>query len=93
MRDARVDPSAVDDYAIRTAAKSGHAALVEVLIRDARVNPAASDDRALGLAAYDGYEDVIALFMRDTRVSRCTHVEDLVREFVEVKSRILVETH
>ena len=39
LNDPRVDPSTVDNYAIRFASENGHTKVVKVLLSDPRVGP------------------------------------------------------
>jgi hypothetical protein len=43
LTDSRVDPSARDNYAIRSASRNGHTDVAKVLLADARVDPSAMD--------------------------------------------------
>ncbi len=57
--DARVDPAAADNYALRFAAQSGHNAAVDRLLQDERVDPAAKDNYAICVAAGKGHAAVV----------------------------------
>ena len=68
LQDARVDPSASDNCAIRWAAEDGHSAVVERLLQDERVNPAADDNYVIRWAARKGHLAVFERLLQDKRV-------------------------
>ena len=67
-----IDPSADNNYAIRTASQKGYEGIVQLLLQDARVDPSAKDpsdwDNAIQLASQNGHGDIVRLLLQDSRV-------------------------
>ena len=64
---ARVDPTAKDNQAIRRASQNGHIEIVRLLLSDSRVDPSANDNYAIIWASlYDNIE-VLKLLLSDYR--------------------------
>jgi hypothetical protein len=80
MQDGRVDPSACDSDAVRSAAQYGHLAVVERLLQDKRVDPSAIDNSAIGLAAHDGHLAVVNRLLQDLRVDPSARQNYAVQE-------------
>ncbi len=68
LADARVDPAADDNYAIRVSAQGGHLGIVDLLLAHARVDPAAEDNYAIRLASDNGHQAVVDRLLADARV-------------------------
>ena len=78
LQDSRVDPSADDQYAIRSASERGHHLVVETLLKDPRgraepCGPSASDPSvdnqyAIKWASKYGHHKVVALLSQHPRV-------------------------
>jgi hypothetical protein len=68
LEDARVDPSARDNEAIRYAAMNGHLGVVNRLLRHPRVDPSGRDNEAIRSAARNGHLYVVNRLLEDARV-------------------------
>jgi ankyrin repeat protein len=68
LQDERVDPSALNNYAIRSAAEYGHLAVVDGLLQDKRVDPSARNNAAIRSAAKNGHLAVVDRLLQDGRV-------------------------
>jgi hypothetical protein len=79
LQNARVDPSAYDNYAVRWAAHEGHLAVVRRLLQDARVDPSANDNHAIGWAAQNGHLAVVERLLQDPRVDPSVEDNGAVR--------------
>ena len=64
----RVDPSADDNDAIRSASYNGHGDVVKRLLLDERVDPSADDNWAIRFASYNGHGDIVKRLLLDKRV-------------------------
>jgi hypothetical protein len=64
----RADPAALNNAAIRAAARKGHWHVVRALLRDPRVDPGARNQETLLHAAAHGDAAIVKLLMRDPRV-------------------------
>ncbi len=72
LADARVDPAARDNFALRVASEGGHLAVVERLLADARVDPAAGGNNlAICRATASGHLAVVDRLLADARVINC----------------------
>jgi ankyrin repeat protein len=69
LSDMRIDPSVMNNMAIRNACKGGHYEIVRVLLKDKRVDPSDCSNDALLNAIYSGYPTVVDLLLDDSRVS------------------------
>jgi hypothetical protein len=69
LADARVDPAARDNQAIRLVSQNGHATVVAQLLADPRVDPAAVDNGAIRLASQNGHATVVERLQADARVN------------------------
>jgi hypothetical protein len=47
LKDKRVDPASLDNYAVRHAAENGFCEVVELLLDESSVDPGARDNRAV----------------------------------------------
>jgi hypothetical protein len=70
LLDARVDPSARDNQALRCAAGKGHLEIVKLLLSDARVDPSAKNNVALDLASDRGHLEIVTLLKSHPRFRR-----------------------
>jgi len=61
LKDLRVNPSAQNNWAIRSAARNGQKDVVELLLQDCRVDPSAQNDWAIRWARCYGYQDIVEL--------------------------------
>ena len=68
LQDPRVDPSAHDNYAIRSAARNGRTESVKMLVQDPRVDTSANDNYAIRTAAKKGHHEVFKILLQDPRV-------------------------
>ena len=68
LLDSRIDPSAVNNYAIRCASSNGHLAVIERLLQDHRVDPSAENNYAIRLASLNGHLAVVERLLQDLRV-------------------------
>lgn len=68
LSDPRVDPSAFDNYAIRTAAENGEYKVVEALLADDRVDPTACDNYAIRIASEKGHLEVARVLFAHPKV-------------------------
>ena len=68
LQDKKVDPSDIDNYAIRYAAEYGRTEVVKLLLQDSRVDPSANRNYAIRIAAERGYVDIVKLLLQDERV-------------------------
>ena len=68
LDDPRVDPSADNNCAIRSAAKNGHLDVVNRLLEDPRVDPSSNNNCAIRWAAKNGHLDVVNRLLEDLRV-------------------------
>ena len=62
-----LDPSVIDNWAIRWAAENGNAEVVELLLKDHRVDPADLDSYALRMACKNNHYAVVDLLLKDAR--------------------------
>ncbi len=69
LADPRVDPSSIENGAIRIASKGGRIKIMELLLADPRVDPSANYNEAIHNAARDGRLNVIRLLLTDNRIS------------------------
>ena len=51
LQDIRIDPSILNNQAIRFASENGHLSIVKLLLADSRVDPSDSNDQAIRLAS------------------------------------------
>ena len=51
LKDSRVDPSVVNNYAIQWASRNGHLEVVRELLKDSRVDPSASNNYVIQCAS------------------------------------------
>ena len=70
LADARVDPAAVDNRAIRWSSENGHADVVQLLLADARVDPVTRNNYAIRWSIRNGHCDVVRLLLEDGRADR-----------------------
>jgi len=68
-----IDPSAEDNYAIRTASNNGHVDVVKVLLADPRTDPSAQDNIAICIASVKGHTDIVNVLLADPRVDPSAH--------------------
>jgi len=79
LKDNRIDPSELNNRAIRMAAKFGNLGAVKLLLKDSRVDPSDRDpftgnyNDALNSAYEEGHTDIVKFLLADPRVkSRVT---------------------
>jgi hypothetical protein len=75
LEDGRIDPSHMDNLAVRYAAYQGHLEIVRLLLADPRVDPSAQDNLAVYLAARYGHPEVLRLLLADPRVNAIGAIE------------------
>ncbi|KAJ3009680.1 UNVERIFIED_CONTAM: hypothetical protein HDU68_002545, partial [Siphonaria sp. JEL0065] len=80
LGDPRVDPSVVENEAVRIASKIGMVEGVRMLLSDPRVDPSALDNEAIRLAAKEGHADVVRLLLMDPRVNSAACGNQAIRE-------------
>jgi hypothetical protein len=68
LADKRVDPSALDNDAIRWASANGHHKCVALLLADERVDPTDEDNEAIKAASCYGHHECVALLLADQSV-------------------------
>jgi ankyrin repeat protein len=68
LQDERVDPSARNNVAIRSASQKGHLAVVERLLQDERVDPSIIANAAIRFASMHGHLAVVERLLQDPRV-------------------------
>ena len=75
LADPRVEPSAIDNQAIRCASWFGYSEVVKLLLADPRVDPTVWDNAAISMASYRGHLEVVKMLLADPRVgvSRSAH--------------------
>ena len=59
LADKRVDPSVIDDLAIRVAAQNSHIECLRLPIGDSRVDPSANENIAIRIAAKNGHKEYV----------------------------------
>jgi len=70
LKDPEIDPTYDNNFAIQTAAYSGHKLIVEELLNDPRVNPADQDNFAIRWAAESKCAvETVKLLLKDKRVN------------------------
>jgi ankyrin repeat protein len=91
LSDCRVDPSALDNAALRYAARNGHVEIVKLLLSDSRVDPSARENRAIRDAARKGHTEVVKLLLSDSRVEVSGEmIQDMMRISVEIEVKKLL---
>eukprot|EP01118_Nematostelium_gracile_P011649 TRINITY_DN4167_c0_g1_i2.p1 TRINITY_DN4167_c0_g1~~TRINITY_DN4167_c0_g1_i2.p1 ORF type:complete len:399 (+),score=69.71 TRINITY_DN4167_c0_g1_i2:336-1532(+) len=68
MLKAGLDPSSMNNYAIRMAVENGHYEVVKTLLEDKRTDPAANNQKAFISAFNKGHWTIVKLLMDDPRV-------------------------
>ena len=68
LSDMNLDPSDLDNYAIRIACEHGHLSVVDRLLQDSRVDPSASNNHAIRFASENGHHWVVDRLLQDSRV-------------------------
>ena len=87
----KVDPSIIDNFAIRFSAQNGQRDIVEFLLRDTRVDPSAWDNFAIRVAAENGHRDVVELLLKDSRVDPSERDNEAIRLAAENGHNDVVE--
>jgi ankyrin repeat protein len=72
LKDNRVDPSALDNKAIRYASVNGRKEVVEMLLKDDRVDPSAGRNYAIRGASENGHTEIVRMLLKDKRVDLCS---------------------
>ena len=70
LQDARVDPAARNNLAIRWASRHGRVAVVDRLLKDLRVDPAAQDNYSIIKASINGHIEVVERLLQVLRIDR-----------------------
>jgi hypothetical protein len=70
LKDPRIDPSAYNNYAIRSASERGFQEIVEILLKDNRVNPADDNNWAIRWARIHDHKEIVEMLLQDSRVAR-----------------------
>ncbi|PRP83171.1 putative ankyrin [Planoprotostelium fungivorum] len=78
--DPRVDPSALNNHAIRIAASRGHTEIVGLLLSHPRVDPSAASNEAFIYAAHEGHSGTVQLLLSYSRVDPSARDNDAIRE-------------
>lgn len=68
MKDNIIDPSLVDNCAIKSASQNGHLDVVEELLQDPRVDPSSGDNYSIKLASINGNLTIVKRLLLDKRV-------------------------
>jgi len=68
LQDPRVDPSVLDNFAIRRASAYGHLAVVDRLLQEDRIDPSADNNLSIRLASVRGHHAVVDRLLQDLRV-------------------------
>ena len=66
--DAGYDPSAYDNWTIRSASSHGHLEVVKALLGDKRVDPSVHDNWAIMRASYNGHLEVVKELLKNKKV-------------------------
>ncbi|KAI8906036.1 hypothetical protein EDD86DRAFT_277429 [Gorgonomyces haynaldii] len=69
LDDARVDPGAFDQYAVRIASEMGNDKMVRLLIENPRTDPSAEDDFCLYMATNGLHWETVKILLNDARVN------------------------
>src|SRR5690606_3580122 len=80
LKDKRVDPTAVYNYAIRFASSNGNLEVVQELLKDKRVDPSAQNNHAIQGASYYGHLEVVRELLKDKRVDPSAQNNYTIRE-------------
>lgn len=64
----KVDPSALNNYAIQHASFNGHYETVQRLLKDDRVDPGDDNNLAINLASQKGHEAIVELLLKSSKV-------------------------
>ena len=70
LRGGFIDPSGVNNDAIRTASRKGHADVVKRLLEDPRVDPSVDNNVAFRWASQNGHFEVVRCLINDGRVDK-----------------------
>ena len=79
LGDKRVNPTAVDNLAIRWASAYGHVEIVKLLLADKRVDPADIQNRAIRFASASRHTEVVKVLLADPRVNPSAGDNEAIR--------------
>jgi hypothetical protein len=79
LAENKMDPSVLDNWAIRRVCDSGEVGLAALLLTHPRVDPAALNSCALTHAAHKGQADIVNLLLRDGRADPAADNNQAVR--------------
>jgi Ankyrin repeats (3 copies) len=68
LADPRVDPSALNQYAFRSASQYGHIDIVRLLLADPRVDPSVGSQSVFLWACEKGHIEIVRILLADPRV-------------------------
>jgi hypothetical protein len=77
--EGKVDPTVLDNWAIRRVCDSGDAKLAAVLLNDVRVDPTSLGNCCLLHAAYKGHVEIMKLLLDDGRPDPCIDDHQAIR--------------
>ena len=63
-----IDPSAQDNFAIKSASEEGHTDVVRLLVGQNNINPSANDNYAIRVASQEGHTDIVRLLLEQDEV-------------------------
>ena len=72
LKHSRLDPSALDNVALMTAARANNHNIIKYLLQDPRVNPSDRENQAIKTAIRHGFVNVVHEFIMDERVELTT---------------------
>lgn len=73
LQDPRVDPSAMDCYALILAAARGHSEIVSLLLQDERIDPSIHENEALRRTVIFGHTETVNVLMEHYKVNCAVH--------------------
>ncbi len=68
LKDPRVDPTTLYNFAIRHASECGYTEIVKLLLKDSRVDPTTCDNYAVCWASLKGHTEIVKILLQDSRV-------------------------
>jgi ankyrin repeat protein len=73
-----IDPSIVNNYAIKYASRYGYLEIVKILLSDHRVDPSASQNDAINFACRNGHLEVVKLLLINKKVYQSVNYNYLI---------------